>query len=192
MRTTDRRHLEHEVLQLQRHPEYLLHRLRHIDEVLYLAGYLQRLVQLLPVGRQLHVARQHPDEVDRHSVLSSCRSVLEGVSQETLLLELLDQRGVHVQVDGGVVAGKVHLELAENLTFEGNRVEDETQVGVVLEIADVTNKQTPRYLTRKLVVRNVQFLQRRVHRKYHILLEGLGRCIVDEVVRKVQIKNCRR
>ena len=47
---------------------------------------------------------------------------------------------MHVEVHGGVVAGEIVVVIREDLFFDGDGVEDEAEIGVALEIAEVADK----------------------------------------------------
>ena len=60
--------------------------------------------------------------------------------EDAFLLNLLDEGGVHVEVHGGIVAGEIVVVVGEDLFFDGDGVEDEAEVGVGLEVAEVADK----------------------------------------------------
>lgn len=142
----DRRDLERKAFQLQGHIVDLLDRLDSVDEVLDLMGDLKGAVEFLPIHGQLDVAGQHSMEADGHGLFGSERHVLEGVPHEALLLKLFDEGGVHVEVDGGVVAREVDVVVAEDFLLDGNGVEEELEVGVAFEVFDVAHVEAPGYL----------------------------------------------
>jgi hypothetical protein len=141
---------------------------------------LQRAVQLLLVHGQLHLVGQHPLETNRDYLLGSHRLLFESMLQQTLLLELFDEGGVHVQIYSRVVSWEIYVVVfGEDFMLDRDGEEDEAEVRVRLEVADVAHVQPPSDLAGEFVVRQIELLQRRVGRKYHVFLEGFRRRIVD-------------
>jgi hypothetical protein len=96
---------------------------------------LQSFIQILSVVRQSHITPQHPLEIDGQRIKSSRRYILKGMLQKTLLLELLNQCGMHVQVHGGIVPREVELIVPKDLLLDGDGIKDKFEVRMALEIA---------------------------------------------------------
>ena len=96
---------------------------------------LKGLVKILPVIGQPDIRCQNSNEIDSEGVDGSGRDIFKSMSEDTFFLNLLDEGGVHVQVHGGIMAGEIIVVIREDLFFDGDGVEDKTEVGMTLEIA---------------------------------------------------------
>ena len=134
------RHLKREIFQFQSHCIYFLHRLRSINKILNLMRDLKGLVKILPITGQPHIGCKNSNEIDGEGIDGGGRNIFKGMFEDALLLNLLDKGGVHVEVHGGVVAGEIVVVVREDLFFDGDGVEDEAEIGVALEIAEVADK----------------------------------------------------
>lgn len=115
MLPADGRYLKRKPLQLHCHVVDLFYWLRPINEVLNFVRNLKSSVELLPVHRQFHIVGKNSLETNSYNLFGSDRHVLKGMSQETLLDELLNESRVHVEVDCGIVPWEIDVEFPENL-----------------------------------------------------------------------------
>ena len=101
---------------------------------------LKGFVKILPVIRQPDIRCQNSNEIDGEGVDGGGRDIFKGMFEDTLFLNLLDKGGVHVEVHCGIMAGEIVVVVGEDLFFDGDGVEDEAEVGMGLEVAEIADK----------------------------------------------------
>ena len=110
------------------------------------------------------------------------QDLVQRVLHEGLLLELLDQRRMKVVVYFGRWDRVGHRAVWECLVLEGNGVDNEAHVVVVLGHLDVAHEQPPRSLLAKFIEGDVELLEGRIVRENDKPLQALDTIVGDGVV----------
>jgi hypothetical protein len=69
---------------------------------------------------------------------------------------------MHIEIHSGIVPGEVYIIFCEDFLFDGDGVEDESEVRVALKVANVTHEKSPGNLSGEFIEREVDLLKRGV------------------------------